>query len=196
MAVAPLRGPAAHRPDDRATDRHSHRRRVIHIVDDISITVVNPTKMLDMDSQPSLRSSTVRDWAGLAARIILGATLLVAGIIKATDIDSTIWSVRTYQIVPWDLAPLIGWTMPILEIVVGLMLIFGIATRWSGLLRSVLPQLSFRCYSRTPPSLRGGPSPALMTSPRTPSEPLQTAASPIRQLTKIRAKPSYAVRLT
>ena len=134
MAVAPLRGPAAHRPDDRATDRHSHRRRVIHIVDDISITVVNPTKMLDMDSQPSLRSSTVRDWAGLAARIILGATLLVAGIIKATDIDSTIWSVRTYQIVPWDLAPLIGWTMPILEIVVGLMLIFGIATRWSGLL--------------------------------------------------------------
>lgn len=62
--------------------------------------------------------------------------------------------------------------------------------------RSVLPQLSFRCYSRTPPSLRGGPSPALMTSPRTPSEPLQTAASPIRQLTKIRAKPSYAVRLT
>ena len=104
MAVAPLRGPAAHRPDDRATDRHSHRRRVIHIVDDISITVVNPTKMLDMDSQPSLRSSTVRDWAGLAARIILGATLLVAGIIKATDIDSTIWSVRTYQIVPWDLA--------------------------------------------------------------------------------------------
>ena len=134
MAVAPLRGPAAHRPDDRATDRHSHRRRVIHIVDDISITVVNPTKMLDMDSQPSLRSSTVRDWAGLAARIILGATLLVAGIIKATDIDSTIWSVRTYQIVPWDLAPVIGWTMPILEIIVGLMLIFGIATRWSGLL--------------------------------------------------------------
>ena len=120
MAVAPLRGPAAHRPDDRATDRHSHRRRVIHIVDDISITVVNPTKMLDMDSQPSLRSSTVRDWAGLAARIILGATLLVAGIIKATDIDSTIWSVRTYQIVPWDLAPVIGWTMPILEIIVGI----------------------------------------------------------------------------
>ena len=90
--------------------------------------------MLDMDSQPSLRSSTVRDWVGLAARIILGATLLVAGIIKATDIDSTIWSVRTYQIVPWDLAPVIGWTMPILEIIVGLMLIFGIATRWSGLL--------------------------------------------------------------
>ena len=141
MAVAPLRGPAAHRPDDRATDRHSHRRRVIHIVDDISITVVNPTKMLDMDSQPSLRSSTVRDWAGLAARIILGATLLVAGIIKATDIDSTIWSVRTYQIVPWDLAPLIGWTMPILEIVVGLMLIFGIATRWSGLLGVGAPHL-------------------------------------------------------
>ena len=51
-----------------------------------------------MDSQPSSRSSTVRDWVGLAARIILGATLLVAGIIKATDIDSTIWSVRTYQI--------------------------------------------------------------------------------------------------
>jgi len=87
-----------------------------------------------MDSQPSSRSSTVRDWVGLAARIILGGTLLVAGIRKATDIDSTIWSVRTYQIVPWDLAPIVGWTMPVLEIVVGLMLILGIATRRSGLL--------------------------------------------------------------
>ena len=52
-----------------------------------------------MDSQPSSRSSTVRDWVGLAARIILGATLLVAGIIKATDIDSTIWSVRTLSLI-------------------------------------------------------------------------------------------------
>ena len=43
--------------------------------------------MADMDSQPSSRSSTVRDWVGLAARIILGGTLLVAGIRKATDID-------------------------------------------------------------------------------------------------------------
>ncbi|MSS46562.1 DoxX family membrane protein [Cutibacterium sp. WCA-380-WT-3A] len=90
--------------------------------------------MAAMDSQPSPRSTTVRDWVGLAARIILGGTLLVAGIIKATDIDSAIWSVRTYQIIPWNLAPIVGWTMPILEIIVGLLLIFGIATRWSGLL--------------------------------------------------------------
>lgn len=87
-----------------------------------------------MDSQSSSRSAKVRDWVGFLARIILGGTLLVAGIIKATDIDSTIWSVRTYQIVPWDFAPVVGWAMPVLEIIVGLMLVFGIATRWSGLL--------------------------------------------------------------
>ena len=80
-----------------------------------------------MDSQPSSRSAKVRDWVGFLARIILGGTLLVAGIIKATDIDSTIWSVRTYQIVPWDFAPVVGWAMPVLEIIVGLMLVFGIA---------------------------------------------------------------------
>ena len=61
-----------------------------------------------MDSQPSSRSAKVRDWVGFLARIILGGTLLVAGIIKATDIDSTTWSVRTYQIVPWDFAPVVG----------------------------------------------------------------------------------------
>lgn len=87
-----------------------------------------------MDTQLSSRSATVRDWVGFVARIILGGTLLVAGITKATDIDATIWSVRTYQIVPWDFAAVIGWAMPILEIIVGFLLVFGIATRWSGLL--------------------------------------------------------------
>ena len=97
----------------------------------------NPTKMAAMDSQPSSRSVKVRDWVGLAARFILGGTLLVAGVIKATDIDSTIWSVRTYQIVPWDLAPIVGWMMPILETIVGLLLICGVATRWTALLGTV-----------------------------------------------------------
>lgn len=132
MAVAPLRGPAAHRPDDRATDRHSHRRRVIHIVDDISITVVNPTKMLDMDSQPSLRSSTVRLRPGgpdhprcHSSRCghYQGHRYRLHDLVGAYLPDRAVGP-----------RPLIGWTMPILEIVVGLMLIFGIATRWSGLL--------------------------------------------------------------
>lgn len=75
-----------------------------------------------------------RDWVGLAARLILGVTLLVAGIIKATDIPGTVLSVRTYQIVPWDLAPVVAWVMPILEILVGLALVTGLLTRWSALL--------------------------------------------------------------
>ena len=40
-------------------------------------------------------------WVGLVARLILGVTLIVAGLLKVTAVDSSIAAVRTYRIVSW-----------------------------------------------------------------------------------------------
>jgi len=79
-----------------------------------------------------------QEWVTLAARLILGVTLLVAGLLKVTRPDASIQSVRLYQLLPWDLTTFIGIALPILEIAVGLLLITGTFTRISAVLGSVL----------------------------------------------------------
>lgn len=82
---------------------------------------------------PSPAAATRRrpwtEWTTLAARLILGITLLVAGLLKVTEIDASIQSVRLYQLLPWDMAALVGTALPIVEIGVGLLLISGTFTR-------------------------------------------------------------------
>lgn len=73
-------------------------------------------------------------WVGLMARLILGVTLIVAGLLKVTAVDSSIAAVRTYRIVSWDFAKVIGTAMPVVEIIVGLAILVGLLTRWSALL--------------------------------------------------------------
>lgn len=73
-------------------------------------------------------------WVGLVARLILGITLIVAGLLKVTAVDSSIAAVRTYRIVSWDFATIVGTAMPVVEIIVGLAILVGLLTRWSALL--------------------------------------------------------------
>ena len=68
-------------------------------------------------------------WISLALRLILGGVLLVAGGLKAVDPYGSATSVRAYQILPIDLANLLGFTLPFLEVLVGLFLITGIWVR-------------------------------------------------------------------
>lgn len=79
-----------------------------------------------------------QEWVTLAARIILGVTLLVAGLLKVTRLDASVQSVRLYQLLPWEITALIGSVLPILEIAVGLLLITGTFTRLSAVLGSAL----------------------------------------------------------
>lgn len=79
-----------------------------------------------------------RDWAGLVARLVLGGVLLAAGVLKVGALESSAIAVRAYHMLPWDFTGPVGYALPFIEIVLGLLLIGGLFTRWAALGGSLL----------------------------------------------------------
>jgi uncharacterized membrane protein YphA (DoxX/SURF4 family) len=75
---------------------------------------------------------TWQPWVSTAARLVLAAAFLVAGVIKVTDLAASARAVNAYQLMPWEMAQFVGVVQPILEIGVGLMLLAGLATRFAA----------------------------------------------------------------
>ncbi|TCC49910.1 DoxX family membrane protein [Kribbella capetownensis] len=68
-------------------------------------------------------------WVSLAARLVLGVVMLVAGALKVTDPETAAQAVRAYEILPSGLVSPVGWGLPFLEIAIGLLLIVGFGVR-------------------------------------------------------------------
>lgn len=71
-------------------------------------------------------------WFGLLARLILGGVLLAAGYLKAGTPAKSQMAVRAYEILPIDIANILGLLLPWVEIGVGLLLILGVAVKTSA----------------------------------------------------------------
>lgn len=65
----------------------------------------------------------------LLCRLLLGGVLLVAGGLKAFKPSESASAVAAYKILPTNLAHLIGYAMPWLEIALGILIIIGLTTR-------------------------------------------------------------------
>ena len=74
-------------------------------------------------------SERVRDVIGTLARLGLAAVFLVSGVLKAVDPDATYVAVRAYDVLPKPAVALVATVLPWLEIVLGLVLLAGLATR-------------------------------------------------------------------
>lgn len=72
---------------------------------------------------------TRRRWLGLAARLLLGGVFLAAGLTKVSDLPAAGRAVAAYQIFPFEVARIIGAMLPVVEIVLAVLLIAGVATR-------------------------------------------------------------------
>lgn len=81
-------------------------------------------------------------WTGLLARLIVGGVWVYAGALKVGDPAASVSAVRAYQLLPTGLAEVVGRTLPMLEIVVGVCLIVGLLTRINGVVSALL-QLAF-----------------------------------------------------
>ena len=79
-----------------------------------------------------------RGWVGLAARLVLGGVLLVAGLLKITKLGESILAVRAYRLLPYELTDIVGVALPIIEIAVGLLLVVGAFTRVSAVIGALL----------------------------------------------------------
>jgi len=82
------------------------------------------------------RSATAwQTWVTLVARVIIGASLLYAGLLKIGNLPKSVTAVRAYEL-PWPdwMIHAIGYSLPIIEIVLGAALIVGLFTRWMAVL--------------------------------------------------------------
>ncbi|MEU8422166.1 MauE/DoxX family redox-associated membrane protein [Micromonospora sp. NPDC048835] len=71
----------------------------------------------------------VRPWLGIAARLGLAAVWLVAGASKVGDLAASGRAVNAYQVMPYDVATVIGAALPFVELALGVLLLIGLATR-------------------------------------------------------------------
>lgn len=78
------------------------------------------------------------DLVGLAARLVLGLTLLVAGGLKIGNPRGAARAVQGYDVMPFEMARYVGYALPWLEIVLGVLLVLGLFTRITALLGSLL----------------------------------------------------------
>jgi uncharacterized membrane protein YphA (DoxX/SURF4 family) len=81
-------------------------------------------------------------WLTLLARLILGAVLLVAGALKVPNLPKSAMAVRAYEMLPIPVANFLGYTLPWIEIGLGLLLIVGVTVKISGAL-GALTMLAF-----------------------------------------------------
>ena len=77
-------------------------------------------------------------WLTLAGRIVLGGVLVVAGYLKVGNTAKSQMAVRAYEVLPISIANLLGEILPWLEIGAGLLLILGVAVKWSSIFAAAL----------------------------------------------------------
>jgi uncharacterized membrane protein YphA (DoxX/SURF4 family) len=84
----------------------------------------------------------LQPWLTLLFRLILGVVLLVAGGLKIGNLPKSAMAVRSYEMLPIPLANFLGYTLPWIEIGLGLLLIVGVTVKISGAL-GALTMLAF-----------------------------------------------------
>ncbi len=78
------------------------------------------------------RRSPALDWVGIAARLILGGILVWFGALKLPNLQESVLATRAYKLLPYDVATVVGYVLPLAEVALGLLLILGLFTRFAG----------------------------------------------------------------
>ena len=98
--------------------------------------------MPDLTEQPPANAPPLwerwQPWVSTTVRLGLAAVALVAGLAKIGDLPSSVRAVRAYELFPETLAVLLGNGLPMVEIVLGLLLLTGLLTRASAVLFGLL----------------------------------------------------------
>lgn len=80
----------------------------------------------------------MKDWIGLAARVVTGGVWIVAGLLKLPDPAESVRAVRAYDLLPESVVPTVGHVLPIVEVVVGVCLVLGLLTRSMAVVSALL----------------------------------------------------------
>ncbi len=88
--------------------------------------------------QRSVVASVPGQWFGTLLRLLTGGVWLVAGALKIGDLDSSVRAVRAYELLPEAVVPVVGSALPVLELLVGLMLVLGVLVRGNAVVSTLL----------------------------------------------------------
>ncbi len=94
------------------------------------MTDTNDGASAALDPAPT-RWETVQPWITLACRVGLAAVLITAAVTKFPPALS-VQAVEAYDLFPTEVAQLIGYTLPLFELALALLLLAGLATRFVG----------------------------------------------------------------
>ena len=72
-------------------------------------------------------------WLSPVLRVGLAAVAFAAGFAKITDLPASVRAVRAYEILPEAVVPLIGDALPMVEILLGVLLLLGLFTRFAAI---------------------------------------------------------------
>ena len=75
-------------------------------------------------------SQPVLDAVGTLARLGLAAVWLISGAVKIADAGQTYIAVQAYDVLPHGLVGVVATALPIVELLLGLFLLAGLATRY------------------------------------------------------------------
>jgi len=77
-------------------------------------------------------------WVGVACRLILAIVWIYAASSKLGRPLTSARAVQAYQIFPFDVAAYIGYALPVLEVILGIVLLIGLFTRFAAIASAVL----------------------------------------------------------
>jgi uncharacterized membrane protein YphA (DoxX/SURF4 family) len=84
------------------------------------------------------RPASLLPWLSTAGRLLLGAVWLVAGASKITDLDASVRAVRAYRLLPETAAQVLGAGLPVVELLLGVLLVVGAGVRAAAAVSAVL----------------------------------------------------------
>jgi uncharacterized membrane protein YphA (DoxX/SURF4 family) len=89
-------------------------------------------------AQPRTVWQRLAPWLATVLRLLVGVVFVVAGATKVGDLAASGRAVNAYQLMPFGIAKIVGAALPFVEIVVGLLLALGLATRVMAVLSAGL----------------------------------------------------------
>ncbi|MEX1906770.1 DoxX family membrane protein [Janibacter sp. Y6] len=90
------------------------------------------------DAATTSRRPLVLDVLGLLARLVLGGAFLLAGGLKIGNPSGSARAVQAYDVLPFEVARLVGYGLPYVELILGQLLVLGLFTRASAVLGGLL----------------------------------------------------------
>lgn len=85
-----------------------------------------------------LRIRQAQPWITTAARLMLAGILAWASLAKISSPAMSVVAVKAYRLMPDELAKLVGYGLPFLELALALLLLAGFATRFTATVTCVL----------------------------------------------------------